>query len=86
MNLLSACLITLDEENNLPRALTSLAGIARRNCGSGLRKPGPYNGDCAGVRREGNHQSMDEFCRAEKMPPWRLPATIGFYRWTLTNS
>ncbi len=38
MNLLSACLITLDEENNLPRALTSLAGIADEivvvDCGS----------------------------------------------------
>src|SRR5437879_12734523 len=28
MNRLSACLITYNEEHNLPRALTSLAGIA----------------------------------------------------------
>jgi hypothetical protein len=28
MNRLSACLITFNEERNLPRALTSLAGIA----------------------------------------------------------
>src|SRR5260370_18148077 len=28
MNRLSACLITFNEEHNLPRALTSLAGIA----------------------------------------------------------
>ena len=43
MNLLSACLITLDEENNLPRALTSLAGIADEivvvDCGSRDRTP-----------------------------------------------
>jgi glycosyl transferase family 2 len=38
MNRLSACLITLNEEQNLPRALTSLAGIADEivvvDCGS----------------------------------------------------
>ena len=38
MNRLSACLITLNEEENLPRALTSLAGIADEivvvDCGS----------------------------------------------------
>src|SRR5260221_10510522 len=38
MNLFSACLITLDEENNLPRAVASLAGIADEivvvDCGS----------------------------------------------------
>jgi glycosyltransferase involved in cell wall biosynthesis len=38
MNLLSACLITLNEEHNLPRSLASLAGIADEivvvDCGS----------------------------------------------------
>jgi glycosyltransferase involved in cell wall biosynthesis len=41
MNRLSACLITLNEEHNLPRALASLAGIAEEivvvDCGSSDR-------------------------------------------------
>ena len=41
MNRLSACLITFNEEHNLPRALASLAGIADEivvvDCGSGDR-------------------------------------------------
>lgn len=43
MNRLSACLITFNEEHNLPRALTSLAGIADEivvlDCGSQDRTP-----------------------------------------------
>ena len=62
----SACLITLNEEKNLPRALRSLQGIADEivvvDCGSTDRT----RGDRRGIRREDPRACMVQLCRSEE--------------------
>ncbi len=81
----SACLITLNEEKNLPRALRSLQGIADEivvvDCGSTDRTR-----EIAGNPAQRSSRAHGPIMPIRRISPRRPHATTGYFRWMPTRS
>jgi len=81
MNRLSACLITLNEEHNLPRVLNSIQGIAEEivvvDCGS--------DDHTLDIAREYGAKVLT-ILESRRIERRRRRATTGSCRWMLTRS
>ena len=86
MNRISACLITLNEEENLSRALASLGRHRRRNHRRRFRQQRPHRRNRPPARRQILHSHLDQLRRPEKLRRRVRLQRLDPLRWTPTKS